>query len=52
METHVSDPSEKPQSLPSEELPAFTRYSLNFNQMSDELPEMPCDEDNCETEMR
>ncbi|XP_050003523.1 zinc finger B-box domain-containing protein 1 [Alexandromys fortis] len=49
---NLADPSEKPQSLPSEELPAFTRYSLNFNQMSDELPEMPCDEDNCETEMR
>ncbi|XP_075806673.1 zinc finger B-box domain-containing protein 1 isoform X2 [Microtus pennsylvanicus] len=47
----LADPSEKPQSLPSEELPAFTRYSLNFNQMSEDLLEMPCDDDDCENEM-
>lgn len=52
METHVSYPSDKPQRLPSEELPAFTRSSLNFNQMSEDLLEMPGDDDNCEIEIR
>ncbi|XP_038203867.1 zinc finger B-box domain-containing protein 1 [Arvicola amphibius] len=48
---NLTDPSEKPQSLPSEELPAFTHYSLNFNQMSKDLLEMPCDDDNSEIEV-
>ncbi|KAH0513122.1 Zinc finger B-box domain-containing protein 1 [Microtus ochrogaster] len=47
----LADPSEKPQSLPSEELAAFTHYSLDFNQMSEDLLAMPCDDDDCETEM-
>ncbi|KAK7811518.1 hypothetical protein U0070_006080, partial [Myodes glareolus] len=42
--------ADKPQSLPSEELPAFTRSSLNFNQMSADLLETPGDDDNCEIE--
>ncbi|XP_057613103.1 zinc finger B-box domain-containing protein 1 [Chionomys nivalis] len=48
---NLADPSEKPQNLLSEELPAFTRYSLDFNQMSEDLLEMPCDDNNCETEI-
>ncbi|CAO2612864.1 Zinc finger B-box domain-containing protein 1 [Lemmus lemmus] len=48
---NLADPSEKLQSLPSEELPAFTCHSLNFNQMSEDLLEMPCDDDNCEIEI-
>ncbi|XP_041515275.1 zinc finger B-box domain-containing protein 1 [Microtus oregoni] len=47
----LADPSEKSQSLPSEELPAFTRYSLSFNQMSEDLLEMPCEDANSEREM-
>lgn len=49
---NLADPSEKPQSLPSEELPAFIRCSLNFNQMSEDLLEMSCNDDNCETGIR
>lgn len=46
----LSEPSEKLQSLPSEELWTFTHHSLNVCQMSEDL-EMSCDSEPCEIEI-
>ncbi|XP_051055228.1 zinc finger B-box domain-containing protein 1 [Phodopus roborovskii] len=47
----LSEPSEKLQSLSSEELQAFTHHSLNVSQMSEDLLEVSCDSDPSEIEI-